>query len=73
MHGKRLIASEESLFGYDTERMTVSVCRTAEDYVRAINGLDTEKTFYPENREPVLTDHELCAASARYGFLETRK
>ena len=73
MHGKRLIASEESLFGYDTKRMTVSVCRTAEDYIRAINGLDTEKTFYPENRELFLTDHELHAVRARYGFLEALK
>lgn len=73
MHGKCLIASEDSLFGYDTERMAVSVCRTAEDFIRAINGLDGAKTFYPENRELFLTDHEIRAVSAQYGFLEELK
>lgn len=59
MHGKYIIASEESLAGYDTQGMAVTVCRSADEFIKAINSLNTSETFYPENREIFLKNHEI--------------
>ena len=70
MHGKYIIATEESLAGYDTSRMAVSVCRTADDFVQAIRHLDRSKTFYRQNRDLFLQQHEMNASREAYAFLE---
>ena len=66
MHGKYIIATEESLAGYDTDCMAVTVCRNADDFVNAINALYTSRTFYPENRELYLKNYEQDAVCRLY-------
>lgn len=50
MHGKRIIGTEESFFGYDTEEMDYTVCKTANDFIEAINSINSENRFSERNR-----------------------
>lgn len=71
MHGKYIIASAESLTGYNTSRMAVKLCKTGDDFIRAIDSIDPAITYYPENRELFLSEHEMGAVCRMYDFLET--
>ena len=70
MYGKYLIATEESLIGYNRAGMKLSVCRTAEEFARSISDADPSGTFYDENRVIFERDHSLHTQKKRYAFLE---
>lgn len=71
MSGKYVIGTPASFAGYDTARICHTVAETPEEFIAAIEALDKEKRFFPENREEFLRSHDLKTNGARYAFLKT--
>lgn len=51
MYGKKIIGTPESFNGYCFDELNAEKCETSEDFIAAINNLDSEKFFYKENRD----------------------
>lgn len=51
MYGKKIIGTPLSFNGYRFDEMIAEKCCTSEDFIKAINKLDSSKLFYKENRD----------------------
>lgn len=59
MHGKYIIATEQSFAGYNFSEMDAKLCRTAEDFIESVNKLNKNRVFYKKNRDLFLNNHNM--------------
>lgn len=54
MHGKKVIGTSLSFFGYKLDNIEHAICDSIEDFIREINNLNQEEKFYEKNRNAFL-------------------
>lgn len=65
-YGKYLLASSESLVGYNTTSNEAIECKTSEEFVRAIKGYDRKNKFNQSSRDLFLRDYSYGATMSLY-------
>ncbi len=69
MYGKRLVATEEAIEGYEfLEACDISCCKTANDFIDTINSIMQEPEFYKyskANREIYMKNHSTEAVQRK--------
>lgn len=67
MYGKVILASKEALTGYDIVKLkSVKECNTKEDFINAINNLESNLKFIPEARQLFLQQYEQSIKTKKF-------